>query len=104
MSGMVGMSGCLVSSSSGFESGEDLHAPPPAASVTASCSSARPSCPDSLDGEMLVDVPTDEFTSEAKEVLPAIRPLKINEAVQINIVRYICFSTFSCDRKSILRP
>jgi hypothetical protein len=27
--------------------------------------------------------------------LPAIRPLKINEAVQINIVWYICFSRLS---------
>ena len=35
---------------------------------------------------MLVVVPSEEFTAEAKEVLPAIRPLKINEAVQINIV------------------
>jgi hypothetical protein len=44
---------------------------------------------------MLVCVPTEEFTSEAKEVLPAMKPLKINEAVQINIARYICFSAFS---------
>jgi hypothetical protein len=43
---------------------------------------------------MLVVAPTEEFTSEAKEVLPAINPLKIKEAVQINIVRYICFSAF----------
>jgi hypothetical protein len=35
---------------------------------------------------MLVVVPSEEFTAEAKEVLPAIRPLKINEAVQINIL------------------
>src|SRR6266850_3108171 len=95
MSGIVGSNGCLVSPSSGFESREDLHAPPPAASVTASCSSARPSCPDSLDGEILAFVSTEEFTSEAKEVLPAIRPLTINETVQINIVWYICFSRLS---------
>jgi hypothetical protein len=48
---------------------------------------------------MLVVVPSEEFTAEAKEVLPAIRPLKINEAVQINIVWYICFSAFHWDRK-----
>jgi hypothetical protein len=44
---------------------------------------------------MLVVVPSEEFSAEAKEVLPAIRPLKINEAVQINIVWYICFSRLS---------
>ena len=48
---------------------------------------------------MLVVVLSEEFTAEAKEVLPAIRPLNMNEAIQINIERYICFSAFHWDRK-----
>ena len=48
---------------------------------------------------MLVVVLSEEFTAEAKEVLPAIRPLNMNEAVQINIVWYIGFSAFHWDRK-----
>ncbi len=48
----------------------------------------------SLDGEMRVDVPTDEFTSEAKEVLPAIRPLEINEAVRLTLYGTFVFHLF----------
>jgi hypothetical protein len=43
---------------------------------------------------MLVDVPIDEFTSEAKEVLPAIRPLEINEAVRLTLYGTFVFPPF----------
>ncbi len=53
---------------------------------------------------MLVVVLSEEFTAEAKEVLPAIRPLNMNEAVQINIEWYICFSAFSLGSQKRQRP
>src|SRR5919106_700801 len=105
MSGIVGSSGRLFSSSSGLKSRKDLHAPPPAASVTANCCSARRSCRDSLDGEMLISVPTEACTSEAKELLPAIKPLKKDEATKIDIVRYICCcSSFESHEEATIMP
>jgi hypothetical protein len=38
--------------------------------------------------------PAKESSSDAKEVLPAIKPLKINEVIQINIARFIVFPPF----------
>jgi hypothetical protein len=45
----------------------------------------------SLDGEILVFVAPEEVSSDAKDVLPALKLLTRNRAIKIEIARYICF-------------
>src|SRR4029434_1447475 len=68
-----------------------LKASPPAASATASCRSTLRSWLVSLDGEILVVVVPEEVSSDAKDVLPALKLLTKNKAVRIELARYICF-------------
>src|SRR4029434_7093120 len=71
-----------------------LKASPPAASATASCRSTLRSWLVSLDGEILVFVAPEEVSSDAKDVLPALKLLTKSRAVKIEVARYICFYFF----------
>jgi hypothetical protein len=63
----------------------------PAASATASCRSRSRPWLGSLDGEILVFVAPEEVSSDAKDVLPALKLLTRNKAVKNGVTRYICF-------------
>lgn len=79
--------------------------PPPAASATPSCCSARRSCFVSPDGETVVFLSAEEFTSDAKEALLAMKPLKINQAVRITVARYIGIAPlFETNEEATIMP
>src|SRR4029453_18990392 len=71
-----------------------LKASPPAASATASLRSTLRSWLGSLDGEILVFVAPEEVSSDAKDVLPALKLLTKSKAVKIKVARYIFLYSF----------
>src|SRR5512132_1759253 len=90
MPGIGGLNKLFPSSFSIVEPRKRLKASPPAASATASCRSTSRPWLVSMDGEILVFVAPEEVSSDAKDVLPALRLLTKSKAVKIEVTRYIC--------------
>src|SRR4029077_2531213 len=77
MPGIEALKRSFPASFSIVEPRKRLKASPPAASATASCRSSLRSWLGSLDGEILVLVAPEEVSSDAKDVLPALKLLGI---------------------------
>jgi hypothetical protein len=91
MPGIEGLKRSFPSSFSIVEPRKRLKASPPAASATPSCRSTLRSVVGSIDGEIVVLVAPEEVSSDAKDVLPALKLLTKSKAVKIEVARYICF-------------
>src|SRR4029077_12263047 len=91
MPGNEGLKRSFPSSFSIVEPRKRPKASPPAASATTSCRSTLRSVLGSIDVEIVVLVAPEEVSSDAKDILHALKLLTKIKDKKIEVARYICF-------------